>query len=321
MPPIVAPGLMTMLARGSHEQGEPINLEDWLCRMFIADDAVPCPAASLTLLADGGNPGSDVWYRVDPVHLRIQRDELVLADNETLAITAEEATSLTDSLNSHFREDGLVFQAVRPNRWYMKLEQPWELQTHSLPSVTGRNINSFLPHGPDGLRWHQIANEIQMLLHDHPVNEARETTDEIAINSVWLWGEGSLPKKFHSPYGSMWSDMPLVHGLAMASNTPWAALPDNGNAWLGEISSEGTHLLTLEQLRGASQYGDYYGWQDALTKLDEKWFSPLLAGLRQGSISQLVIHVTDCKRYHCFKIARSDLWKFWRQAKSIYQFN
>jgi len=45
------------------------------------------------------------------------------------------------------------------------------------------------PKGVEALHWHQLFNEIQMLLFSHPVNEAREVRGELPVNSVWLWAE------------------------------------------------------------------------------------------------------------------------------------
>ena len=36
-------------------------------------------------------------------------------------------------------------------------------------------------------------NEAQMILHTHPVNAEREARGMPAVNSVWLWGGGTLP--------------------------------------------------------------------------------------------------------------------------------
>jgi hypothetical protein len=40
-------------------------------------------------------------------------------------------------------------------------------------------------------KWRRLQNELQMILHDHPVNEARLERGELSINSVWLYGCGS----------------------------------------------------------------------------------------------------------------------------------
>src|ERR1700733_4941612 len=56
--------------------------ERWVARQFgatptgsAADEA---PLAPYMLLADGGDPGSAVWACVQPVHVRIAHDHLVL---------------------------------------------------------------------------------------------------------------------------------------------------------------------------------------------------------------------------------------------------
>ena len=59
-------------------------------------------------------------------------------------------------------------------------------------------------------RWHSILNEIQMVLHEHPVNEAREGRGEPPVNSVWLWGAGPMPGDVDAPFQSVSANDPIT---------------------------------------------------------------------------------------------------------------
>jgi len=39
------------------------------------------------------------------------------------------------------------------------------------------------------MRFRAQLNELQMQLHDHPLNQAREARGELPVNSLWLWAE------------------------------------------------------------------------------------------------------------------------------------
>ena len=44
-----------------------------------------------------------------------------------------------------------------------------------------------------------LLNEVQVLLHQHPLNAARQTRGLPPVNSVWFWGAGRLPAPGPSP--------------------------------------------------------------------------------------------------------------------------
>jgi hypothetical protein len=71
-------------------------------------------------------------------------------------------------------------------------------------------------------RW---LNEVQMFLHGHPVNEAREACGKPVVNSLWLWGGGRQPAAQPATYSSVWSDNPLAAGPGRHLRHALAAAP------------------------------------------------------------------------------------------------
>lgn len=308
-----SPALHTLLARAATVQGSAQDLEEWLCRAFSVDKQQDWPIAALTLLADGGSPRNDYWLRADPVYLRVDLSELILADSRAFGITQDEANQLTQALNSHFNNSDLVFRAVQPERWYLRLEESPKLQTRGLNEVAGKNIDEFLPIGADSVYWHGVCNEIQMVLHNHPVNEAREAAGYPPLNSVWLWGGGRLPTIAVKPFAQVWTNECLAKGLALASGAAISSLPQNAPAWLSQFDVPGVHLVVLDSLRFAAQYGDRERWMENMEKLEERWFAPLLSALQRGELEELTISSGS----RSFAIARRDLWKLWRRRKAL----
>ncbi|HMK14096.1 MAG TPA: hypothetical protein VK460_03695, partial [Burkholderiales bacterium] len=254
------PALRTLLARATTAQDSVPVMEEWLCRTFAVDRQQDWPVAALTLIADGGSPGNDYWLRADPVHLRVDSGQLLLADSRAIGITRDEANQLTQAINSHFNNAGLVFQACRPERWYLRLEKPPQLRTRALAEVAGKNIDEFLPVGADSVYWHGVCNEIQMVLHNHPVNEAREAAGNPPVNSVWLWGGGRRPMITRKPFVHVWTNECLSKGLALASGANISSLQQNAQAWLAQSRAPGVHLVVLDSLRDAAQYRDMERW-------------------------------------------------------------
>lgn len=312
------PALETLLGRGNQSRLDG-GMEAWLCRSFGVEKQLDWPVAAYTLLAEGGSPGSDFWLLAEPVHLQLQRDRMVLMDAGNLDISAQEAGSLTAALNSHFAADGLSFFPTRPGSWHLRLAHPARLETHPLEAVIGRNIRYFLPAGADGGNWHRILNEIQMLLHSHPVNQAREERGKPVINSIWPWGGGTLAGKLSAPYAQVWADNALARGLAIAAGKPHAITPASAGQWL-QAAAPGQHLVILDQLGRAALYGDFPLWLENLLRLEADWFAPLRLALVRGKISQLSLHVFGDGQAQAFSISRSDLWKIWCRRKTLNNF-
>lgn len=310
------PALETLLARGRQTPLPPGGMEAWLCRAFGVEQQHDWPTAPFTLLANDGDPGGDFWLLADPVHLQLQRARMVLVDAGNLDITQEEASSLTTALNEHFVDEGLNFSPTRPGCWHLRLARPARLETHSLDAVIGRNIRNFLPGGSDGKHWHTLLNEIQMLLHSHPVNEAREQRGALTVNSIWPWGGGVLPKDLTVPYAQVWANDDLACGLAVAAGVSRAGTPVTVAEWLRQ-AAPGTHLVVLDTLRSAALSGDFPRWRENLLRLEDDWFGPLRQALSRGHLAGLSLHAFADAPAQTFSVSRADLWKIWRRRKPL----
>ncbi|SEK35175.1 phosphoglycerate mutase [Nitrosovibrio tenuis] len=316
------PSLENLLAKSSAEDEAPEfeGFEAWLCKVFNVTKQQDWPVAPVTLAIDGTEEvkaGDDYWIRADPVHLRIEGDQLVLGDSRIFKISAQEADQFTVLLNRHFATSGLEikFFPQQPDRWYVCATKIPPAKTHLLSQVANKSINELLPFSANSEVWRGLFNESQMLLHDHPLNQLREARGEPAINSVWFWGGGFMPKPLVSPYTHVWSNDVLACSLARACGTDHAQLPPDAKAW-HQVRS-GNHLVVLDVLRGQAQYADAYGWRESLKKLELSWFEPLLTVFKHGRIDKLILTVVSETRTTNFTARTGDLRKFWRRTKPV----
>lgn len=311
------PALETFLGKGDTRSAPAEGYEAWLCEVHGIQKQQDWPLAPVTQMADGGIVGDDYWLRADPVHLRVDRDRLVLADSSAFELSQAEANELTGTLNAHFIADGVVFYPFRPDRWYVRQALPPKLQTTSLCDAVGKNIDTLLPRGVDGRRFVGMCNEVQMLLSSHPLNEAREAAGDLAVNSVWFWGGGKLPDAVRQPFSQVWASEHVAYSLGLASGAPTSALPESGIAWLALPACAGEGAVVLGQLRTAAKYGDTYRWREILMQLEHGWFVPLLAALRPKRLERLTITAFGAGRRHSATIRPGDLWKFWRRGAPL----
>ena len=321
------PALEKLLARSRQEpmaaqsHKGTMSLEARLCAHFgVVDESV----APITLQADGMQAEGFYWLRADPVHLQLQRAQMNLHVNAMLSV--DEAAQLCDSLNQHFSGERFKFFAPHPQRWYVRLGAAPDLVTHPLMQVAGKNIRPYMPSGADALYWNGVMNEVQMLLHEHAVNIAREARGEVVINSVWLWGGGFAQTLPQRPFARVVGDSLLPRAFAeYAGIPPHIPQGDNEGAmyfnlladerWLADASGE--ILVVWEGQRLATQQGNLQAWQNAVLNLEQLCAAPLLNALSSGMVAQMTIEVLHSSASHRFILSRGDLWKVWRMPTSL----
>lgn len=291
----------TLIARGRRKRKASISREAWLCERFEAPKQRDWPVAPYTLLADGGMPGGSFWMRADPVHLSVASEGLGF-DGAALELSRSEADALAGTLNRHFGET-LVFRPLRTERWYFSSPEAPEVATTPPWAARGTAIGGKLPSGADAMRFRAFMNEVQMLLHEHPVNTEREARGAPAVNSVWFWGGGILNIPRAQPFSLVLAEDPLARGLALAAGISARQLPADAEAMLSTLPAKGVALIVLDSASSAA--------------LERDWFAPLLAALGRGRIGMLSLVLAGKDSLLEVETVRSDLRYFWRTRKPL----
>ena len=310
------PALEKLLSRGASTglaRTGGTSLENHLCELFGVTCQADAPVAAISAAFDGLEEG--IWLRADPVHLRLQRDQMLLMPN--LEISADEAGQLCTSLNAHFAGQGMEFFAPHPLRWYVRLNALPDIETVPLSQVYGRAVQGLLPKGKDALHWHQVFNEIQMLLFAHPLNEARETRGQLTVNSVWLWGGGLEAPSLSANYDYINSDEVLVKMFAAAANITFV----EWQAQWRETENAANQLLVWTGLHSALQSGDLATWRAALQDFETGYAQPLWQALCSGKIAKLQLDILGVKSMRCVLLTRGDAWAFWRRSGRLVKYS
>lgn len=311
---IKLPAALARLTRRGHCERLPsADLYSEILRLHgVASDAA-CGAAAIMANGEGLDVGGAFWLRADPAHLSIEQDRLMLRDAEFLDLSGDEARALSATLSTHFAADGMEFFVADAQRWYMRSASRPEISTTPLDLVRGRDIHPYLPRGSGAMLWHRHYNEVQMLLHGHPVNQAREQRGALPVNSVWWWGEGALAVEPTPAYRGLVGMDPILKGLAQLTKTPQRDLPATAGAWLASKPSDGEHLTLLDELKRPWAYRLEREWNTGLAKLDATWFDPLAAALAQGLVRSLKLTVLTPERNQRYTVNKRMLWRFWRR--------
>lgn len=276
--------------------------------------AADWPAAAVTRRGDLGDAAGGWYLRADPVHLKADMRDLVLFDGEFFELGLNEARELAGIVAGHFADHGWQIEVPHPLRWYLRLKQTPVIITTPLSAARLQPVNPHLPAGEDGASWRACMNEIQMLLHACPVNEARESRGEAAINSLWFWGGGALPDALPAGYSSVYADTALAAGLGALAGIPSRPLPAGGAPGILRASAGASVLAVMEAGYGPARGRDVDAWRRFMAGLEQNWFGPLKAALDTGELAALTV-VSDCPVR--FEVRPAHWWQRLRRPRSF----
>ncbi|PUE62841.1 hypothetical protein B9Z45_01890 [Limnohabitans sp. 2KL-17] len=205
-----------------------------------AQDSAALPWAAWHSAQQGQASGTtQAW--MTPCHWQIGMDQVVMLDPASLFLSDDESQQLLQAMQPFLQEDGLQVTWHSALAWHAQGDMLAEVPTASLDRVIGQNVKPWMPNSPTAHHaakpLQRLQSEMQMLLYNHPVNDAREARRQHTVNTFWLHGAGTLTAGSGA----------LVQPVAM---------PDG--------------------LRAGALRGDLQAWQQAWQQLDATAVSDLL---------------------------------------------
>ena len=155
------------------------------------------PMATLQARADGLAPRpGEGWGLLQPTHWHLGTEQVSLLDPAELGLTEADSRTLFDAVRPLFEDDtqGWRLHWGAPTRWYAVHDSLAALPSASADRVIGRNVDGWLQGHPLDRPIRRLQAEVQMLLHRHPLNAAREAQGLAPVNSFWLSGTGAAPQ-------------------------------------------------------------------------------------------------------------------------------
>jgi hypothetical protein len=198
---------------------------------------------------------------------------LVLTDPRQLMIDEQTSRALFESALPLFEELGYALRFGDARYWFVRIDAWQALRTTTPDMATGHNVDVWLPSGEHAREWRKLHNEVQMLWHTHPINEAREAKGQPRINALWLWG-GASPEQSPAKHDTLTMDDSLIS----------AALVDDWGRWLV-----------------------------AMQDIERVHASPLLHQLQNKTIDRVTLQLSDATQVRQWQVSRLDLLKFWRK--------
>ncbi len=259
------------------EPGHPLRA--WLVRIDRAGDAprgylaglagyFECVGgfapAALTRELLAGDAADAAWLSADPAWIQPDLNGARLLACGQMQLSMEDAAALARPLKPVFGDAGMTLEVSSPDRWHVRLPPDVRLPPFASPEeALGEDLAQHLPEGTEGRRWRAILTEVQVLLHQHPLNATRRELGLPPINSLWLWGGGSLPVAVRSALTGCVSDDVLLGALAARAGVPVVprtpqAIAEARARWLIDLQDlpvadlAGSWWPALERLSGST---------------------------------------------------------------------
>jgi hypothetical protein len=300
------PAAEWLLARGRPADRAAPDWREWLLAGagLDADILRRLPSGPSSVAAGFAAGGTRTWARAEPVHLLTAIDHLQLAAPVPLPLDRAESSSLLETLNAHLAGSGFELQAHPGGGWLCRCPEGLQCDTTDPLEAIGRNLRELLPGGRDAVRVRSLVNELQMLLHEHPVNQGRAARGLPSVNSVWLWGFGADRAPGLRATGDLLSDDAWLSGLWQRHGgtvRPTAAL-----ARVLAGAGPDLRVASLAAIDGRPVAA-------ALQALDSTTFAPLRAAFVESRVARVSLHTGR----RVIDLAPAARWAFWRRSRPL----
>ena len=196
------------------------------------EDGVFPWAAQQVALHGWGDP-TRPWARITPSHWHLGSEHIRMAPVHSLGLDDATSRALLEAVRELFESEGFELRYADPLSWLVSHPSLQDLPGASLDRVAGRSLSPWMSQDPRSRLLRRLQNEVQMLLYQHPLNEAREAEGLLPINSFW-W----------SACGALNMAVPVHRtDLAVVASLRGPALEEDALAW-----KEAWQVLDAQQL-------------------------------------------------------------------------
>ena len=288
------PALEQWLARGDIAP-TPGGWRQWLQQELAGQELAALPAASVAGAGVQALPADQPLWLATPVHMVAGLDTVRVHPAGLLRLAAEEQRILQDDFARVFAGSGWSLHAT--GRRELLLAGPLPQANAAVRSADpalwlGADPRAGLPSGPGSESLRRFGAELEMWLHEHPVNNARAGRGLLTVSALWLWGGGAAvaPKSVvaaAAPVSAVtaWADELFIDGLAHCAGLRVGPLPQR---W----PQQGANPAPADDLLVVCSMGIAPD-QRSLQALESDWIAPALAAWRGGQLHTITLLVAD----------------------------
>ncbi len=324
-PGVALPGLDRIgrfAAPRTLERGWRAWLAEWLGRSDLAQAAPASIAASASVTAGdapsppptaAGRPMSEaIPWLATPLHLAAGLTPLHFDRRSLLRLTREQLVELALDFQRRFCDSGLRLVPLE-SADLLLFHPPLPAATTSEPARLGcADIAAALPRGPGAVALRRLGGEIEMWLHEHPINRARARRSELPVSTLWLWGGGTPEVKGNSreaaTLAAFGSDS-YLRGLWRLCGGETQSLPDQSDAPFGYPPGRSSVIVVeVSRMLSANSQGTEL---DALAALDRRFIEPAIRALSRSDVAKVSLLANDRR----LTLSPGDRLRLWRRPR------
>jgi hypothetical protein len=256
-------------------------------------DKYPSAAVMRTGLTNKRAAG--FWLRVQPIHFSAGLDRITTVVLRGAGrMTEAERSSLDPMFAEHLQSAGLELHAAN-DEWLLRSPAPLRVQTVTPEFAAANPHSEILPRGADAGHIRRLMTEMQMLLHEHPVNTRRQARGAPAINAVWVHGEGILSDVSSVSLPAGYGEDSFLRGTYRLHDRTVGAKPADAKSLLAQLRGPTVAVIDAPDLNA----------------LETQWLAPIARALLGGAISKLTL------MFNAWQVSavRTDMFKLWRRER------
>jgi hypothetical protein len=271
------------------------DLEPWrvglLTALGLAHAAERYPEGAVTAAASR-DERDGCWLKATPLNFAAGLSDLAASTLPSAhAVSDEERMQLGEALGTHLRSAGFHLDVVG-GQWVVRAPEVLNAMTRH-PELAVLNLEGAMPTGPDARALRRLMAELQMLLHEHPVNQRRARAGAPEVNAIWLHGLGSVAHVQSVELPQAFGEEPYLRGLYKLHGRPVQAPLHSAGELLARIPGRALVVVDAPTLR----------------VLETRWLDPLVRALRAGRIASLEVILARWR----IRLDRLASFKFWRR--------
>ena len=289
----------------------------WLGLPQYARESPACVAAAA--LADAAAlvdfPVDRAVWLARPLHLVAGLTTLHVDRRSALRLPGAELEQLAASFGATFGGSGFDLQPLADGE--LLLCGPAELAAATTTEPARLLLTPMaeaMPAGEGAAALRRLSAEIEMWLHDHPLNDARLRRREPPVATLWLWGGGfpvaarqAAPQEIAA--AAFGSDA-YVRGLWRLAGGETRPLPVDWSAVIGEPRI--TRALGVVEVAELLHANASWSLAQAIAEIDRRLLAPALAALQRGGLDRLVLVAND----RSLAVRAADRWRLWRRKRT-----
>ncbi|MCP4333288.1 MAG: hypothetical protein GY785_11585 [Gammaproteobacteria bacterium] len=298
------PGLNRILGLATLHDNQAYSIDAIIQRALTLESSPGLPMAQAFAEADEAEPARLIL--AEAVHLRADLHDAVVIPIPKTPDTIQDIEIIINNLNDAFKVD-CDLSVIADSVFLLRLTG-FDAPTlyPQVLSVLGKAVNPFIEQSRQVLPWYRLLNEIQMYMHQHPVNVERMRQGRLPINSLWFWGAGERPAIATRP--RWFCDDALLNRFAAS-----LGLVVESCSGIGACADFSDTLIVDLRLLQWLKAGLDTNLDEILLDIERKLLAPVL---QEFAKSRLTLHLRAGYR-HDLELRPSAKIKFWRRPGSL----